>query len=64
MKRIYAKHLLLLSLLGSLVAITGCEQQGPAEEAGEQIDNMIEDSVDTIENAAEDIADDVQDATN
>jgi hypothetical protein len=34
-------------------AFTGCERQGPLEEAGESIDDTIEDAGDAIEDATD-----------
>jgi hypothetical protein len=38
-----------LTLLASLALSVGCEQQGPAERAGESIDNAAEDVQDTLD---------------
>ena len=40
-----------------LVALPGCEKQGPAEQAGESIDNAIEKTGDQIEKAGDAIKD-------
>lgn len=42
------------TLVFSLVSL-GCDTQGPAEEAGETIDNSIEDTQDAADNAADKI---------
>lgn len=44
---------LYLLFIVAVLGLTACEQQGPAEEAGEQIDE-----------AAEEVADEIDDATN
>lgn len=58
-----------LLLLGGLFGITACEQEGPLEQAGEEIDeavedvsqqgddpiNEIDDALDEVEDAAEDV---------
>lgn len=52
---------MLLAVLGLAilpVGMTGCEEEGPAERAGERLD----DAGDDIEDAAEDAADDIEDA--
>lgn len=36
-------------------AITGCEEEGPAEQAGEKIDNAMEDTGDAIEEAGDNV---------
>ncbi len=44
-------------IIGVLFAATGCEQQGPAEEAGENIDEAVEDTAEELEEAADDVRD-------
>lgn len=36
-----------------LIALPGCEEQGPLEEAGEAVDDSIEDTGDAIEDATD-----------
>ncbi|MEW4568194.1 hypothetical protein AB1L88_10025 [Tautonia sp. JC769] len=38
-----------LTLLASLALCVGCEQQGPAERAGESIDNAADDMQDALD---------------
>ena len=52
-KKLSAAVLMAL-LAGGLAA---CDNQGPAEEAGENIDNSMEDAGESIENAGENIED-------
>jgi len=52
---------LLLAL--SVGVLAGCEDQGPAEEAGENIDETMEEAGDEMEEAAEEVEDEVDDAT-
>lgn len=52
---------LLLAL--SVGALAGCQDQGPAEEAGENIDEAMEETGDKMEEAAEEVEDEVDDAT-
>lgn len=41
-------------LLGaSVVSLAACEQDGPAEEAGEQVDETMDEAGDAIEDAVE-----------
>ncbi|MGB5199862.1 MAG: hypothetical protein WBN68_01415 [Sedimenticolaceae bacterium] len=40
-----------------LVTLSACEQQGPAETAGEKIDNTVEKAGEQIEKAADSIRD-------
>lgn len=54
------KYGLLISLLALTVGITGCEQDGPAEQAGEKIDNAVDDAKDGMDDAS----DTMKDATN
>lgn len=51
------------SLLAALLVTAGCDSdQGPAEEAGEQIDEAVEDVQDSAEDAAESAGDQVEEA--
>lgn len=52
----------LLLALGAGVALTGCEDQGPAEKAGERIDQAVEETGDEIDEAAEEAGDAVEEA--
>lgn len=63
------KSLIAAALL-SLFALSACEQKGPAERAGEQIDQAAESMGDKIENATdsagktvEEAGDKIEDAT-
>lgn len=51
--RMLSRALLLTFIIGSLGMVSACEQQGPAEEAGEQIDESIEETGDEIEEATD-----------
>lgn len=44
------------ALLGSALMITlsGCENEGPLEEAGEEVDEKAEETGDAVEDAADD----------
>ena len=42
------------------IALPGCEQQGPAERAGESIDNAVEETGEKIEEAGDAIKDSAQ----
>jgi hypothetical protein len=57
------RALLALMFAMSLAMLTGCEDQGPAEEAGENIDEAVEEAGDNMEEAAEEVEDEVDDAT-
>lgn len=44
------RALLILPLLGGALLVgAGCEPQGPAEQAGENIDNAVSDAVDAVD---------------
>lgn len=43
-----------------LIALPGCEQQGPAERAGENVDNAMEQTGDQIEKTGDAIRDSAQ----
>jgi hypothetical protein len=54
----YAKMLLpMLCFSGTLFFIMGCEQQGPAERAGEKADESMEKAGEKVEQAGEKIQD-------
>lgn len=50
---------LLLAL--SVGVLAGCEDQGPAEEAGENIDEAMEDAADEMEDAADEVEEEIDD---
>lgn len=51
----------LIGLITLLIA--GCsEQKGPAERAGEKIDNAVSESKDAVENATDNVADKIEEA--
>lgn len=53
-------HILFALLLALSVGIlAGCEDQGPAEEAGENIDEAVEEAGDDLEEAADEAEDEV-----
>ena len=52
------RGLLLAMVFCASVFITGCDDQGAAEEAGEKIDETVEDVGEEAEDAAEDLQDD------
>jgi hyperosmotically inducible protein len=45
------------------VAFTACETEGPAEQAGEKIDQAVEDASEKIENATESAGEKIEEAT-
>ncbi|MFW6060401.1 MAG: hypothetical protein ACODAQ_09475 [Phycisphaeraceae bacterium] len=61
----FGRMLVLLAALGLTGGLTlGCEEQGPAEEAGEQVDEGMEDTGEQMEEAGEEMegaADDAMD---
>lgn len=56
------KTSLVVLLFASLAVITGCEKQGPAEKAGEEIDRALDDAGDAMNDAADDVKDATEDA--
>lgn len=58
MKNISGVLLGLFVLFGTL----GCEQDGPAENLGEEIDRSVEDVSDTLNDAKDDSANAIEDA--
>ncbi|SHF76469.1 hypothetical protein SAMN02745148_03481 [Modicisalibacter ilicicola DSM 19980] len=53
--------LLMVLLMGGVAA---CDDQGPAEEAGENIDEAAEEAGDSVEEMGEEIQDSAEDAQN
>lgn len=51
------------SLGAVALPMVGCEDAGPAEEAGEAIDDAVDDTADALDDAADDVGDAVDDAT-
>ncbi len=53
------KNIIFAALLAFVagLGLTGCEADGPAEEAGEKIDDMVDDTKDKMEDAADDVED-------
>lgn len=51
--------LVLLTVLGGSAAATlsGCEKKGPAEKAGEKVDDALEEAGDKIEDAGDKVED-------
>lgn len=60
--RITSALFALLFALGGGAVLTGCEDQGPAEEAGEEIDEAVEDAEEELDEAAEEAGDAVEEA--
>ncbi|NEZ03917.1 hypothetical protein G4Y73_07105 [Wenzhouxiangella sp. XN201] len=58
-KILNALFALLLAL--SVGVLAGCEDQGPAEEAGENIDEAMEDAADEMEDAADEVEEEIDD---
>ncbi|GAB3351699.1 hypothetical protein GCM10027512_26240 [Chromohalobacter beijerinckii] len=44
------------------VGVVACDDEGPAEEAGESVDNAMDDAGDSMEEAGEDIQNAAEDA--
>jgi len=43
-----------------MLGAAGCEQDGPVEEAGEEVDQALENAGDAIEDAADEVEDEVE----
>ncbi|WP_295628544.1 lipoprotein [uncultured Nitrosomonas sp.] len=57
------KIILSAFLIVASLMLAGCEQKGPAEQAGEKIDRGVENTKDTVSDAIEDAGDKIEDAT-
>jgi predicted small lipoprotein YifL len=53
---------LIVLSMGLIMALSACEQKGPAEKAGEKIDNAAETLGDKIEDATDSASDKVEEA--
>lgn len=53
MKKNISSFLLILLGAAGAIALTACEKKGPAEKAGEKLDNAVEDAGDKIEDATD-----------
>ena len=49
-------------LLTTMIALSACQEKGPAEKAGESIDNAVENMGDKIEDATDDAGGKLEDA--
>ena len=59
-KRIGAQIGTVLAISALLVALSGCEQKGPAEKAGEKMDNAAEQAGEQMEKAGDAVKDTAQ----
>ncbi|HWS02438.1 MAG TPA: hypothetical protein VN448_03475 [Gammaproteobacteria bacterium] len=59
-KRVGAQLGSVLAISALLVALSGCEQKGPAEQAGEKMDNATEQAGEKMEKAGEAVQDAAQ----
>lgn len=53
----------LAALALPLAVLPACEEKGPMEQLGEDLDDAAEDAADSMEDAADDVEDAVEDAT-
>ncbi|WP_347986466.1 BON domain-containing protein [Methylomonas sp. AM2-LC] len=60
----YFRRLLAITFLSALVAMTACDQKGPAEKAGQKIDQVTEKAGKDLENAKTSVAKDATTAGN
>lgn len=51
------KALMIALILAGSGALAGCQEQGPAEEAGANIDDAVDEAGDSIEQAGDDVED-------
>ena len=60
MKELLYKILLPLCCAASLMLFVACENEGPAEKAGEKVDEAIEETQEKMEDAGEQVKDAVE----
>tara|TARA_Y100001933_G_C18815567_1_gene486942 strand:+ start:90 stop:317 length:228 start_codon:yes stop_codon:yes gene_type:complete len=53
MKKLFRNFALILCSLGLAMVLQSCEEQGPAEKAGEKVDSAIEQTQEKLEEAGE-----------
>lgn len=53
----------IMMIAGTPLALTACDREGPAERAGEKIDDAAEKTADKIEDAKDKAADKIEEAT-
>lgn len=59
-KRVRSLALALFLVLSGGAFLTACDNQGPAEEAGENIDDAVEDAGDSMEDAGDEVEEAVE----
>jgi hypothetical protein len=64
MKKIQSLSIPSLLFIASLFFGVSCEKKGPAEEAGERIDDKMEEAGDKMEDAADKVEDKLDDSNN
>lgn len=55
MKMMKIKLVIIMLLLAGSAWLSGCEQKGPAERAGENVDQTLDNAGDNVEDAGEDM---------
>jgi hypothetical protein len=62
-RRALHKRLIVLLIGGALMFMpVACEQEGPAEKAGEKIDETVEEAGEKMEEAGEEVSEEVEEA--
>lgn len=56
------KLLTIIALSLSLGLLTACEQEGPIEDAAEDVDHAVEETAEEVEDAADETADAIEEA--
>lgn len=56
------RTLLISTIFAATFGLQACEQKGPAEEAGAQIDEAVESTQETVDNAVESAGDTMEEA--
>jgi hyperosmotically inducible protein len=60
--RKFAQIAAIMMIAGTPLALTACDKEGPAERAGEKIDDAAEKAADKIENATDKAAEKMEEA--
>lgn len=56
------KSLIKMLIPFAFLGLVACEQDGPMEEAGEDLDNAVEETRDEVDDAADEVGDTIEDA--
>jgi len=53
-------NILTILIFGLVISLTGCEKEGPAEKAGQKVDQVVEDTKENIQHAKDEVEDAIE----